>query len=265
MSQSASDLAPFVASVLRDGAMAELMEEINKLKLLVDERLNVKITGRRGSPIYYEGSLKDGYCSHRGRCFEVMFDEGEEDDNDDTDNDDTNDAKAKTKATALPPTALKDLEIRLGNTVIQRLENIDTIVGSCNAPFFTDDNFYRDNKYNRKGCFHPARKEIIFKTTTNSRKYRVPVPFLIARFGPDMTFKEYYKLDDRLSMSSLMELYKSGKAKDIIIEGLTFSKCEIQASTAVLEKMGYNDSDADNDHRDFVKTVDTLKIPVRKS
>lgn len=310
-SSSSQNLAPFVASVLRDGVMSELMEEIDKLKLLVDEHLlKVQITGRKGSPIYYEGSLKDGYCSHRGRCFEVMFDE-EDDDNDNLDNDEDNDndgakvkGKAKAKTKTLPPSALKDLEIRLGNTVIQRLDNIDTILGSCNSPFFTDDNFYRDNKYNKKQCFHPERKEIIFKTTikpntTNNnttatattastirdRHRVVPVPFLIARFGPSMTFAEYYKLDFRVTMSDLMELYNNNKisasaagkeagaqaqeaqpqAYDVIIEGLTFSKDEIKASMAVLEKMGYNDRDVDNDHRHFVKTIDTKRQPVRNS
>ena len=64
-SASNSDLAPFVASVLKDRTVADLMTEIDELKKEAqrkdDERLRVEITGPRGTPVYYQASMKDGY------------------------------------------------------------------------------------------------------------------------------------------------------------------------------------------------------------
>lgn len=62
-----SDLAPFVAAVIRDHAVQELMEENkrlmeenNRLKQARRENLMVRITGTNGTPVYCEQSLTNG-------------------------------------------------------------------------------------------------------------------------------------------------------------------------------------------------------------
>ena len=273
-----SDLAPFVATVLKDRAMIEMMTEMEKLKRLVDERLKVQITGKRGSPVYREGSLRDGYTSHRGRCFEVIFDDVDVDIHDDGDDniDDDIDTIEETMATSkknaknkindhqtpksgvLPLAALADLEIRLGGSVIERLL-ATTVVGSCNAPFFTEDDFYRDTKYSQPRFLAHDRKEIILKVKTRKRG---PVPFVIARFGNEMAFGDYRKLH-QLSTEEIMELSKSGLVSTIILDGLTFSKPEILESLKVLTAMGYG-VDEGNGHKNYVHAVDATRLPVRK-
>jgi hypothetical protein len=264
-----SDLAPFVATVLKDRAMVEMMTELETLKRLVDERLKVQITGKRGSPVYREGSLRDGYTSHRGRCFEVMFDDINDIDETETktktetaNNNNNNNNKIndnQSPSGVLTLAALGDLEIRLGGSVIQRLD-AHTVVGFCNAPFFTDDNFYRDNRYNKPQFLAHDRKEIIFKVKARKRG---PVPFLIARFGNEMNFGDYHKLQ-QLDREALMELSRSGRVSTIILDGLTLSKPEILESLGVLRAMGYG-VDEGNGHKHYVHAVDATRLPVRKS
>ena len=61
---SASDLAPFVAAVIEDGIVAEMKNKIEELESKIQRReenhLQVQITGRGGSPIYFETSLQEG-------------------------------------------------------------------------------------------------------------------------------------------------------------------------------------------------------------
>lgn len=70
-STSISDLVPFVAAVLKEKAIADENEELRQqltelqqqLTNAKDERLLVQITGRDGSPVHYQASLKDGRYS----------------------------------------------------------------------------------------------------------------------------------------------------------------------------------------------------------
>lgn len=61
-----SDLAPFVAAVLRDRTVTELKKENDELRQKVDQFVKVQVTGPKGTPIYYEGSLKNGYDTPTG-------------------------------------------------------------------------------------------------------------------------------------------------------------------------------------------------------
>ena len=54
-----SDLAPFVAAALKDKTVVDLKQENDELRELIDKQLVVKVTGENGSPIRYEGSLKN--------------------------------------------------------------------------------------------------------------------------------------------------------------------------------------------------------------
>lgn len=52
-----SDLAPFVAAVLRDGVVKDLMDENERLREEIEERdegFMFQLTGREGAPIYFE-------------------------------------------------------------------------------------------------------------------------------------------------------------------------------------------------------------------
>lgn len=254
-----SDLAPFVASVLRDRTMIEMITEMKKLKKLVEDRLKVQITGRKGSPVYFEGSLKDGYTSHRGRCFEVMFDNHDDKDNDDDNTTTTTDAtktdKNPSHACVLKLKTFSDIEIRLGDIIIQRLD-LQNVIGSCNAPFFTNDDFYRDIKYNRPIFLEPDRKEIVLKVKTRRKG---PIPFVLAHFGKEMDLETYRKLHqlDTLGMKALAD---SRKDYTIILDGLTFSKQDIKKSLAILEDLGYR-IDKDNSHCHRSPSItDTTKL-----
>lgn len=59
---SGSDIAPFVAAVLKDEVVDEMKNEIDELH---SERFLVQITGINGTPIHYKGSMRNG-----GRCGE---------------------------------------------------------------------------------------------------------------------------------------------------------------------------------------------------
>ena len=60
---SGSDLAPFVAAVLRDEVVDEMKNEIDELRSTlteyVDKSLRVQIMGMDGTPIHYEESFKN--------------------------------------------------------------------------------------------------------------------------------------------------------------------------------------------------------------
>jgi len=62
---SISYLAPFVASVLRDQVVADLLAESKRKEEIIqqqaEDRLRVEITGRHGDPVYYEASMKHAF------------------------------------------------------------------------------------------------------------------------------------------------------------------------------------------------------------
>mmetsp|Transcript_23557 Transcript_23557/g.50110 ORF Transcript_23557/g.50110 Transcript_23557/m.50110 type:complete len:280 (+) Transcript_23557:177-1016(+) len=235
-----SDLAPFVAAVLKDHAVADMMAEIKQLRGLVDERLCVQVTGERGFPVYHEASLRDGYTSHRGRCFEVMFDCHDDDKSSSSSrgsDEPENQHSSNSQRGSIPLTALLELEIRLGGVVIQRFD-ARTLIGSCNAPFFTKNDFYRDTKYNKDRYFSPDRKEVVLMAEGQQSGWD-PVPFVIARFGNEMDASDYKTLH-RVGTGELLNLYATGKAATVVIDGLTFRKPQIEKALVVLETMGYN-------------------------
>jgi hypothetical protein len=76
-----------------------------------------------------------------------------------------------------------------------------------------------------------------------------------------MNLWDYHKLH-QLDTADLLNLFQSGRASTIILDGLTFSKPEIQETLSVLETMKYG-VDEGNCHRQYVHSVDTTKVPVR--
>ena len=55
-----SDLAPFVASVLRDKNVQDLQEENNALRKALRQSRAVEVTGFNGSPVYATAQFEDG-------------------------------------------------------------------------------------------------------------------------------------------------------------------------------------------------------------
>ena len=113
---SGSDLAPFVAAVLRDEVVDELIKENNELKSRENKHLLVQITGPNGTPIHYEGSFKnaepqysdfgtDGLPYTVGIVLRFGYD-GTTDD--------------------FPLSSIGEIEIRSGGVVVQRF-NIDDL------------------------------------------------------------------------------------------------------------------------------------------
>ena len=76
-SNSTSYLAPFVASVLRDQVVADLLAESKRkderIQQQEDDRLRLEVTGRNSKPKYYKASMRDGQMTPTGDGFYVFF------------------------------------------------------------------------------------------------------------------------------------------------------------------------------------------------
>ena len=126
---SGSDLAPFVAAVLRDEVVDEMKNEIDELRSTlteyVDKSLLVQIMGMDGTPIHYEESFKNAerYDDDQiGDDISLYFaNEGRGDD---------------ITTGGFPLSSLNEIVIRLGGVVVQRF-NIDDL----------NMNFYDDTAY----------------------------------------------------------------------------------------------------------------------
>jgi len=97
---SLSDMASFVAAVLKDGTMADLKRENNELRALVEDRLLIHITGPQGTPIYYEGSLKNGSSPDSGMLWNFFLE----------------------NPLSISLRSLAGMEIRIGEIVVHRFD-----------------------------------------------------------------------------------------------------------------------------------------------
>jgi len=55
-----SPLAPFVAAVLKDKTTADLLDQVQKFRSIVQFSQQVEVTGAKGTPVYAYGSLAEG-------------------------------------------------------------------------------------------------------------------------------------------------------------------------------------------------------------
>ena len=106
-----SDLALFVAAVLRDRTVQDLLDEINRLRV---ESLTLRITGRDGTPVFYEVLVTNGRTRYLDdeRLREITFPA-------------RNDASGNTVTSGnyfgVPfHTFQNDLEFRLGGIVLRK-------------------------------------------------------------------------------------------------------------------------------------------------
>ncbi|OEU14383.1 hypothetical protein FRACYDRAFT_240923 [Fragilariopsis cylindrus CCMP1102] len=119
---SISDLAPFVAAVLKDKTVTDLTRENEELRQREEERLLVEITGRGGTPVHYQASLKDGHphpwLSDR---WIVNFEQKEENENgEDVD---------------LPLSVVGNLEVRLGGIVVSDMRDLSNDIEDDGCTF----------------------------------------------------------------------------------------------------------------------------------
>ena len=77
MASSMSYLAPFVASVLRDQVLVDLLAESKRkderIQQQEEDRLRLEVTGQSGKPKYYKASMRDGQMTPTGNGFYVFF------------------------------------------------------------------------------------------------------------------------------------------------------------------------------------------------
>ncbi|MGK3738043.1 MAG: hypothetical protein ACI8RD_009697 [Bacillariaceae sp.] len=216
---SGSDLAPFVAAVLRDSTVVKLKNENDGLRELLDERLRLQITGQDGSPIHYETSMKNGSSKEgdNGRdLWEVMI---------------GSDKNENTFDDVIPLNTIgKHIEIWVGGQFLQRFD-----LNTCRLRRMigTNDGFDRDIKDK------PQMGLIAILPTLESSIYS-SVPIIYAVFGP-ILFDEYHNLPQQMNMRELIHLSRTsnnGTSKNLMIMRMLFRKSKIRGVISMLEKLG---------------------------
>ena len=94
---SASHLAPFVAALLRDKTVEELMQKVEQQDRQIKNMMKVEITGSGGSPVYVTGQFDEGEIQGYWRTWWQP--------------------KLKEQKTACPIRELRQVEVRLSGIV----------------------------------------------------------------------------------------------------------------------------------------------------
>ena len=202
---SASDLVPrvmlFVSDLERKNA-----ELKSQLKEQEDKQLLVQLTGPNGTPIHYEGSLKDGYSVFdRLWCFDV-------------------EGILNNDVLQLPISLLFiDLEIWLSGLLIGNFQNVDRLYKSG---VFTQD-FSGSETGKGKIYFHPGGVTI---------RGRHPINKISASIGP-MTYADYNKLTDEQLNFNDQKIALCDNL-NFHIHSIKFNKDQIRGAMSLLEKLG---------------------------
>ena len=210
-----SDLAPFVAAVLKDRTVADLKDENVELREQRDGqrdgRLVVQITGPGGTPIHYEASLANGYSSGGGESWTIDLEQRHDD---------------AGNGFVVSLIDIEELEIRLGGVAIQRFNRNALDIG---CDILTTD-FDRDNK------MEPQMGGIMFVTRSECDG---PLYTVHGRIGR-ILWEDYSTLaaGNNIEWDELMDT----QARDLIITGLEFRKREIRGIITLLEDMGISTS-----------------------
>lgn len=104
-----SDLGPFVAAALRDRVVQELLEENKQLRRERNEKSMIRVTGRSGTPVYYEDLVTNGanFNEAQGRsCWVLVLP--------------TRKNAGGSEIGVSQETFRNDLEIRLGRVVLRK-------------------------------------------------------------------------------------------------------------------------------------------------
>jgi hypothetical protein len=228
---SGSDLAPFVAAVLRDSTVDKLKNENDGLRELLEERLLLQITGQDGAPIHYETSMKYGTSKQGDNerdlwVVNMMIGSNNKENNTFVDDNDV--------GIRLDSIIGKFLEIWVGGQFLQRFDwNTCRVRRMCFNMIGTNDGFDR----NRKDV--PQMGLIAILPTLDASIYS-SVPIIYAKFGP-ILFEEYHNLPQQLSMRDLYHLIRAsnnGTPKIYMVQKLLFRKSKIRGVVSLLEKLG---------------------------
>ena len=213
LSASISDLAPFVAAVLKDKTVTDLTRENEELREREEERLLVEITGRGGTPVYYQTSLKDGKTHpFESDLWNVCFKQKKNENGEDI---------------VLPLNLIKNLEIRLGGIVVSDMKYLSTDIegGGCT---------FSDNEENSQvGNIYWGYLD----------KSISPIQYLLCRVGP-VLFEDYLSLiGDNFrgltdaSIDSFPVRFNQTQA-NLMINGVGIKKDKIGSLLSIVERMG---------------------------
>ena len=217
---SGSDLAQFVATVLKDRALVDMQQELealrSKLKDNINKQLLVQITGPNGQPVYFEESLKNHEPAYDGQyCIRTQIHYDEID-------------CMSTDVELTIDSIFGGLEIRLGGNVVERF-NKDTldILGMEN-PVQTYAPEHRDELEWENYVISPKRDSQLYG--------------MVVSFGP-MTLTEYETLRQRgrMDIPEFIERFTTsggrgrGQQRNTVrIESLYFRKENIGGSLSTI-------------------------------
>ena len=232
-SASISDLAPFVASVLKDRTVADLMTEIEELKKEAqrkdDERLRVEITGPRGSPVYYQASTKDGYAKwpvDSSDDFWVPFD-----------------AQNHNHTTVLNLAAtIEGLEVRLGGVLVSKFSHNLMTTATVASQMTGFDQEHLDTPQMGNIFFNnDAIDDLMFDDFA--------VGMLRGKIGP-LLYDEYaHVLPGQIAVTAVPDVVNVINTnrnnnnnpqllQDLVITGVQFTKSNITGIISLMETMG---------------------------
>lgn len=150
-----SDFAPFVAAVLRDKAVDDLLLENQRLRENLAKTRELKVTGPDGTPVYAKGMVDQGECGGGGERWMV-------------------DMKQKD---ACPLDQLGNVEIRLGGAPL--LEDLSIKYAECHPLDFII------------GCFDGRGMGLFEMNISDGRS----VVSFQARIGPFYAYEDYSSID----------------------------------------------------------------------
>jgi hypothetical protein len=221
-SASISDLAPFVAAVLKDKTVMDLNKDIEELREELREEsrerekeiLLVEVTGRGGTPVHYQASLIDGETDlFKDDLWNVYFEQKKYEFGEDI---------------VLPLNLIKDLEVRLGGIVVLDMEH------SSNDTYDEGYNF-SENEEDPQICdiyveyldkpISPIVESV--NCSVGPVLYEDYIFLIQANFG-DLTDALTNGFPDRFNKETPVNL---------IIDGVTFKKGKIGYLLSIVERM----------------------------
>lgn len=186
-----SDLAPFVASVLRDQNVEELLEENQELRerlATLPMHLKLEITGRDGTPVYYTSSMDQGEPTGSGTLWQVGFPESQE----------------------IALDELPNLEVRVGGDVRAKFSSGNV---SVDTDVLTDD-------FDRGNLEELQMGGIMFHFGGDASSTGVFIVY--GRFGP-VLWEDYIDIPpDYSPFDNLIDLYNRNLASNLVITGVDF-------------------------------------------
>lgn len=205
-----SDLAPFVAAVLRDQSLSQLLEENKALRDQLEKHQTLEITGRNGTPVYYKSSMSKGEISGDGDAWNVPFPENGH----------------------IPLDEIRNLEIRVGGDVRATFYN-GTV--ESNIDILVED-FDRDRPQDPQ----MAGIRFWFQNSDHGRDSGGGVRMVWAQYGP-VRFQEYLEVHDlegNEMYDALLDSCASTSAQYVVISSTEFSMRDIGGTMQIIEAQG---------------------------